>query len=134
MLTWYKVDIVSLLATARAEIANDAIGSVPWESTANTKAPAGLLPRARSSKVGRGVGIGGLGPKQASSSRVSSRNSVGTPSFNRTYFFHWEAWAPNMSAMAGEKLCLPPGQVTMVDSGVSKSSGPTDKAEFHRQQ
>ena len=39
-----------------------------------------------------------------------------------------------MNAMAGEKLCSPPGQVTMVDSGVSKASGLTDKAEFHRQQ
>jgi len=104
VLTWYNVLIVSLLATARTEIAKAAIGSVPWESTASTKAPAGFLPRARSSKVGRGVGIGGLGPKQASSSRVSFRNSVGTPSINRTYFDHQGAWTPNMIAMAGEKL------------------------------
>jgi len=133
VLTWYKVGTVSLLATTRVEIANAAIGSVPWESTANTKAPAGFLPRARSSKVGRGVGIGGLGPKQASSLRVSSRNSVGTPVINRTYFDHREAWTPNMSAMAGEKLCSPPGQVTTTDSGVSKASGLRERAEYHRQ-
>jgi len=35
--------------------------------------------------------------------------------------------------MAGEKLCSPPGQVTMMESGVLKSSGLTERAEFHRQ-
>jgi len=50
LLTWCRVGIVSLLVIARTELAKAAMGLVPWVSTANTKAPAGFFPRAKSSK------------------------------------------------------------------------------------